>query len=169
MSFQRQVKTFLRSHKSGTKRALELTLLGIDHMHQHKDWTGLAMMITQTEGRMGPQIRRIIGECLGGVTMKADKTHPSGMRFELGDNWGPTEKLGVLRDLVANGETVFSDAVEQGLLGKKKVESVQKSLDDCREHVQKYLAKHGYTLDMMLGQAKLPAPEAELEEEPESL
>lgn len=146
MSYSKQVKAFLRSHKGHTQKALVLVQAGIDHMFEHKDWTGLAMLIMQTEGRMGKQVRAIVAECCGGVTMRTDKKHDLGLRFELDDNAGPTEKMGVLRDLVADGETIFSDRVEQGLLGKEKVEPTTKTIEEVRNHVHKYLAKHGYTM-----------------------
>jgi hypothetical protein len=85
------------------------------------------------------------------VAISKSAANDTGLQFKLGDNWGPTEKLDVLRDLVAAQESLFGEKVEQGLLGKAKKEPVQKSLDDCREHVQKYLAKHGFTLNELLG------------------
>lgn len=144
-TFNAQVKSFLRSHKGHTQKALAITLAGMDHMLQHRDWDGLAMLMKQTEGRMGAQIRAIVNNCIGGVSMAADKKHHTGMRFKLGDNFGPTEKLDVLRDLVEAGETIFSDNVNS-LLGKEKPEPKPKTLAEVRKHVADFAAKHGFEL-----------------------
>lgn len=144
--FNTQVKAFLRSHKGHTQKALALTLAGMDHMLEHRDWDGLAMMIQNTEGKMGAQVRAIVNVCIGGLTMTADSKHHTGMRFKLGDNFGPTDKLDVLRDLVDAGETIFSDAVQQGLLGKEKAAPKTKTLAEVRKHVTDFAAKHGFEL-----------------------
>ena len=144
-TFDAQVKAFLRSHKGHTQKALALVLTGMDHMLEHRDWDGLALLIKQTEGRMGAQIRAIVKNCIGGVSMAADKKHHTGMRFKLGDNFGPTEKLDALRDLVEAGETIFSDNVN-ALLGKEKAAPKAKTLAEVRKHVQEFAAKHGFEL-----------------------
>lgn len=149
MSYMKQVKAFIRSHKGHTQKALAITLAGIDHMLDHRDWDGLAMLVKDTEGKMGTQIRAIINNTVGGVTLSADKNHHTGMRFKLGDNFGPTEKLDVLRDLVAEGETIFSDRVNE-LLGKEKTEPKAKSLEEVRAHVKQFAAKHGFSIDDLI-------------------
>lgn len=149
MSYMKTVKAFIRSHKGHTTKALAITLEGIDHMLEHRDWDGLAMLIQDTEGRMGTQIRALVNACVGGITLQADKKHHTGMRFKLGDNFGPTDKLDVLRDLVQEDETIFSDRVNT-LLGKEKAEPAVKTLEDVRKHVADYAAKHGFKLEDLI-------------------
>lgn len=143
MSFNKQVAAFLKSHKGHTQKALAITVAGIEHMLEHKDWDGLANLINKTEGRMGKRIRDITAACVGGITLKADRKHHTGMRFKLGDNFGPTELLDVFKDMVQDGETIFSDRVSKLLGQDDKAEAVQKTPEQVREHLVKFAAKHG--------------------------
>jgi len=157
MSYLKQVKAFIRSHKGHTQKALTITLQGIEHMLEHRDWDGLAMLIHDTEGRMGSQIKAIVGCTVGGISLQSDKKHHTGMRFKLGDNFASTEKLAELRKLVENGETIFSESVNN-LIGKEKKEPAKKSLKEVREHVIKFAEKHGYTLDELIEDPLMQEP-----------
>ena len=62
--FNTQVKAFLRSHKGHTQKALALTLAGTDHMLEHRDWDGLAMMkyvLLHSEEFTNPTIAFLLG------------------------------------------------------------------------------------------------------------
>lgn len=142
MSFNKTAKRFLTSHKNHTKRALEVCLMGIDHMLDHKDWDGLAIILSGVEPKMANQMRQIIGATVGGVSMKKDAKHHTGMRFTLGDNFGPTETLDVLRDLVGNGETIYGDKVN-AMLGKEKAEPQKRTIEQVAATVRKQAEKNG--------------------------
>lgn len=114
MSYNKQVGTFLRTHKGQNKRALEMILLGIDHMLQHnREWTGVARLVTGVEPRMGKMMLRILGECIGGISKVSDTKQPTGIRFKFSDNSAATESLDKLRELVANGESIYGQAVQE--------------------------------------------------------
>ena len=55
----------------------------------------------------------------------------------------------LLRDLVEEGETIFSDRVNE-LLGKEKNEPKAKSLEEVRAHVKQFAAKHGFSIDDLI-------------------
>mgnify|MGYP003146853963 CR=1 FL=1 len=149
MSFNKTAKRFITSHKNHTKRALEVSMLGIDHMLDHKDWDGLAIVIAGVEPKMAQQIKQIIGACVGGVAVAKDNKHHTGMRFKLGDNFGPTESLDVLRDLVAAGETIYGDKVN-ALIGKDKPEPAKKSAKDLAAQMRRAADKNGVSISDLI-------------------
>lgn len=140
------IKRFCATNKGHTTKALEHTLAVADHMLEQRDWTVAATLITNVDKKMGKQIRAILLECIGGITMAADKNHTTGMRCKLGDNFGATEKLGVLRDLVEAKTTIYSKQVDEGLLGKTVADKVVKSQEDVINHITKYALSHGFTI-----------------------
>lgn len=143
------IKKFCTSNAKQTQTALVHTLAVIDHMlGESRDWTVAATLIAGTDSRMSPQIKHIIRECVGGIKLTKDEKQSTGLRFKLGDNFGPTEKLEVLRDLVEAGETIYSTKVEQGLLGKGQDQGDKpaKTKAEIRDYITKYAAKHGFIL-----------------------
>lgn len=155
--FNAQVKAFLKAHTGHTQKALAITLIGVDHMLEHRDWDGLARLMTGTEGRMGKRIKAIVQEVVGGLTIKADAGHPSGLRFTLGDNIAATERLQGLRDLVDAKETIYSVAVDE-FLGKEKAVPAPKSEEEVRDLIENLAAKHGFTIEKLtLGECVVEA------------
>lgn len=146
MTLLKTIKRFVVSNKGHTKTALVHTLAVAEHMLEHRDWDAAATLIAGTDPKMSNQVRTIIGEVIGGVVMRKDDKHPTGMRFKLGDNFGPTAKLGVLRDLVSQDATLYSKRVNEGICGKDVVEPVARSIEDATKHITAYLSKHGFQL-----------------------
>ena len=146
MSYTRKVKTFITTHNNHTQRALDITLQGVEHLLAHSDWDGLALLISKTEGRLGLRVREIVGACLTGVTVAADKNHHTGMRFKL-NSPAPTEKLELLKQLVVNKETIYSAAVSSAIEGREvEKEKVFKTQVEVMQHLTKYAAQHGFSL-----------------------
>lgn len=114
-TFNQHVSDFIKTHKTHTQAAVAITLLGCDHVLNTRDWTGLARLLSAVEPRMQARMRRIIGAVLGGVSLRADTEQPTGMRFSFGANFGPTDKMQALRDLVEAKVSIFSEAMDNFL------------------------------------------------------
>ena len=140
------IKAFVRSNRGHTQKGLAHTLLVIEHMLEHRDWDAAATLISGCDPKMGKRIRDLIGVCVGGVTMAKDAKHPTGMRFKLGDNFGPTEHTNELRAAVLAELSIYSDEVTKKVLERDVKEPTPKSVDDVEKHVKQYLAKHGFEL-----------------------
>ena len=121
-----QIKGFVTSQNKAGSRGLGFALAAIEHMFQHKDWTPLAWLMAKTDPRDASVFKAIVRECVGGIRMttkgKKALEQPSGMHITLGDNFGPTEKMQILRDLVTDGESFRGQRVKEELLGKEKPE-----------------------------------------------
>lgn len=143
--FNTRVTNFLRKGGNFSKDALAITLEGVDDLLTHYNWDALARLIQNVEPKMGLRMRAVIQEALGGVTIKADQKHPTGLRFVMGDNWGPSEGLDVLRDMVAAGESIYGDAVS-GFIGKPKAAPKKKTREEVRKHLANFAQRHGFTL-----------------------
>jgi hypothetical protein len=103
---------FLRSHKSGTAKAVAITQVAIQHWLDTRDWTPLARLAMGVEPRMKQRILKIVGVALGGVTGQIDTKAAYGYRFKAGDNFGPSEKFADLQQLVADGAAIYSEAMD---------------------------------------------------------
>lgn len=116
-----QIKGIVTAHNKSGSRVLWAAQASIDHMIQHKDWTCLAWLVSNMEPASdGALLRRIVGECVGGLTLvtkgKEASAQPSGMVIKMGDNFGPTAKMEVLRALVKDGESFRGKRVREELL-----------------------------------------------------
>lgn len=112
-TYNQKVAGFLKTHKGQNKRAVEMVLLGIEHMLENgREWTGLARLLSGVEPRMATMYRRIIDTALGGVSVRRDIKQPSGLRFVFGDNFGPSEKIAGLRKLVEQGASIYGQDMQ---------------------------------------------------------
>lgn len=111
------IKGFCTRQENAPIMALQLVLQATDHMLEHRDWDALAYFLGHAPSNMRSIARRIVGEVVGGVrfdsTSKIAKAHRCKCVFKLGENFGPTEKLEVLRELVEASEKITSKAVKE--------------------------------------------------------
>lgn len=112
-----QIKGFCTTQNAAPSKALALTLDAMDHMIEHRDWDALAYFLGHAPSNMRTPAKRIVAACLGGVKYdsksKAAQAHRCRGIFTMGDNFGPTEKMEELRQLVADGEGITSKAVRE--------------------------------------------------------
>ena len=138
-----QIKGIVTKHNTSGPKILWATEQAIDHMFNHKDWTPLAWLMMKIENKADASlVRRIVGQCVGGVTATAKGKQafdqPSGMYITVGENAGYTAKMAKLRTLVEKGESFRSKTVKEVLLDTKTpefdlhkyVKTMLKRLDD---------------------------------------
>lgn len=117
-----QVKGFITQQNNAGSRGLALINQCIDHMFEHRDWTPLAHMLAKSDHKDSSIYRAIVRETTGGLRLdtssKEAKEQPSGMRIVMGNNSGPSEKMPILRQLVAEGESFRGKRVSEELLAK---------------------------------------------------
>ena len=115
-----QVKGYTKANAKSGAKGLVLLQSCINHMlGESGDWTPLAWLLSGSEGADSTRLRAITNQVVGGVSIKADKKQPTGLRITLGDNAGLTEKSDVLGSLV-NGQTSFrSNKVKEELFDVK--------------------------------------------------
>lgn len=120
----KQVKAFVTNQRNAGAKGLSLTMVCIDHMFEHNDWTPLAYLINTCEARDSAVLRRIVGVCVGGIKLttkgKEAKNQPSGMVIKLDHNAGVTDKMPILRKLVEEGVSFRSKAVAEELFEKNE-------------------------------------------------
>lgn len=139
------IKAFCTSQENAPSKALALVLSATDHMIAHRDWDALAYFLGHAPSNMRGTARRIVGEVLGGVTYdstsKVAKAHRCKGVFTLGDNFGPTDKLQVLRDLVANGEKItgkeVAEAFPKAVADKSHDELVQAMAKNIKARMER--------------------------------
>jgi len=111
------VKKFCTGQENAPAKALGLVLSATEHMIEHRDWDALAYFLGHAPSNMKSIAKRIVGEVIGGVkydsTSKVAKAHRCKGTFKLGDNFGPTDSMAVLRELVENGEKITGKAVKE--------------------------------------------------------
>lgn len=103
---------FLKSHKSGTVKAVAITQSAIQHWLDTRDWTPLARLIQGVEPRMKQRMLNIARITVGGASGMIDTKAEYGYRFKAGDNFGPTDKLTELAILVAASTSIYSEAMD---------------------------------------------------------
>ena len=136
-----QVDSFHKANGKAGAKGLALLAQCTMHMFDHDDWTPLAWLISKSEGADATRFRAILGQVTGGVTLKKDKNQPTGLRFEVGDNAGPTDKMMVVSVMVDEGVSFRSKRVADELFEAKAnpfklskyAASVAKKLE--KEHV----------------------------------
>jgi hypothetical protein len=111
-SINQQIASFVKSHKSHTSKAVAITMVAMQHWLDTRDWTPLARLAMGVEPRMKQRILKIVGVALGGVTGQIDTKAEYGYRFKAGDNFGPSEKFADLQQLVDNGASIYSEAMD---------------------------------------------------------
>ena len=153
-----QVKSVVSNHNASPVRVMALIPLCVDHMFQHNDWTQLAWLIAKLEPSADASlVRSILGKVTAGISKKDDKDQPSGIRINMKANAGVTEKMPVLRALVAEGVSLRSKRVREEILGKvdnpfdfhKWTQRVLKKMDD-----------EGFSFEDFLKEANLIEKEA---------
>lgn len=117
------VNSYLKSQSKAGSKGLALTLACIEHGFQHGDTTQLAWLISKADAKDSQVFRAIAGKVMGGVTMKKDARQPSGIKIDLADNAGPTDKMPILKRLVEDQVSFRSTRVQEELLAKAKVEA----------------------------------------------
>jgi len=150
-----QIKGIVTGHNNSGVKVLWAVEQSIDHMFAHNDWTPLAWLLAKMEPKTDQGLlRRIVGECVGGVTLvskgKLAKDQPSGLFIKRAANADVTEKMAILRKLVADGESFRGKAVREQLLEKpdpvfdlhtfikrmvKKIETEGFSLDQALKEI----------------------------------
>lgn len=106
------IAAFIKSHKGHTAKAVAITSVAIQHWLDTRDWTPLARLIQGVEPRMKQRMLRIVAVSLGGVTGQIDTKAEYGYRFKAGDNFGPTDKLADLLQLVNDQASIYSEAMD---------------------------------------------------------
>ena len=106
------IAAFIKSHKGHTAKAVAITSVAIQHWLDTRDWTPLARLVQGVEPRMKQRMLRIVAVSLGGVTGQIDTKAEYGYRFKAGDNFGPTDKLADLLQLVADQASIYSEAMD---------------------------------------------------------
>ena len=147
----KQVQGFVRNQSKAGAAGLALLNTCIDHMFEHGDWTPLAWLVAKSDAKDGAIFRSIIRETTAGVSMvsssKEAKEQPSGILIKVASNAGPTDKMPILRELVAEGVSFRSNAVKERLMDKKATEF---NLKAYAKRLQNKLAKEGCTVADLL-------------------
>jgi hypothetical protein len=117
MSLLKRVKAWQTGQAKSGATGLALVLDTVELMvSSEKDWGPIATFIGLSDTQAGAMARMIVGQCVGGVSISkatVKNPHPSGYRFKLGENFGATDKLDTLRQLVEDGVSIRSaDAIK---------------------------------------------------------
>lgn len=143
-SFTNRVNNFIRRNKSTGADGLKLVFDLIQHFLRHRDWDQLARLLTSLDASDNSKLRRIVGEVVGGVRFITDKKHAAGGRFIVGDNFGPTEKMSVLKDMVDNNVSFRSKTVSDALFERNETVKDEAWRDKQIESFAKKMASAGF-------------------------
>jgi len=143
----KSVKMFCTVQENAPAKALALVLSSVDHMLEHRDWDALAYFLGHAPANMRGISRRIVGEVLGGVeydsTSKVAKAHRCKGQFKMGDNFGATDKIAVLRQLVADGEKITGKAVKEAFPSQTEDKSHDEKVKAFAKSIQKRMDNDG--------------------------
>jgi len=135
------IAAFIKSHKGHTAKAVAITSVAIQHWLDTRDWTPLARLVQGVEPRMKQRMLNIARITSGGASGHVDPKAEYGYRFKAGDNFGPTEKLADLLQLVADGASIYSEAMDT-FLGLDKPAPKDFGLEAYATTVHAKLAKN---------------------------
>lgn len=141
------VKSFCTTQENAPVKALQLVLSATEHMIEHRDWDALAYFLGHAPNNMRPIAKRIAGEVLGGVTYdsksKVAKAHRCKGIFKFGENFGPTDKLDVLRALVSEGEKLTGKAVKEAFPAEASEKSHEEKVKAFAKAIQRRMESDG--------------------------
>lgn len=147
-SLIKRVNGWTAGQATGGANGLALIVDCVDHIFAHSDWTPAAWLLSKAQDTDRTRIRQIMGEIMGGVTVKTDKKQPSGYRFVLGDNAGVTDKMTLARECVEQRLSFRSKMLaECGLLEKK--ESAEFDKEKYAKSVAKKLKANGVGVEVL--------------------
>jgi hypothetical protein len=143
------VKSFCTTQENAPVKALALVLSATEHMIEHRDWDALAYFLGHAPSNMRSIAKRIAGEVLGGVTYdstsKVAKAHRCKGTFKLGDNFGPTDKLETLRNLVNNGVKITGKEVKEAFPPAIEEKSHEDLVKACAKALKRRMENDGIT------------------------
>lgn len=151
-SVLKTINGFCTSNKNNNVKALSMIALAIDYAIEHGNTDPLGVLISKTDSKMSPVIRKIVGAVTGGLQCKKDtslKPHYTGLKWTMGDNWGPSEKMAVLRQLIEDKASIYGKDVKEQLLPAVIKEPTVKTLEQVEEHIRAYAAKQGFDIKLV--------------------
>ena len=133
-----QIKAAATLHKNAGNKHLSLLKMAVDETLDNRNWDPLATFIQVMPNQK--VVKGVINKTIGGITLTKDKEHPTGFRFKLGDNFGPTEDYDGLNQLVTEGEKLGGKEVK-AFAG---IQPPEFNLEKTIERFKKTLEANGY-------------------------